>query len=137
MDTDEAENTSPKGYLVTGGDLDNQIGSSIALNLSGWEEDTTDDLSNIVSLLCLMKRFFNLSPSNVDIPNTEWTNISTALSRTVAVTVDQGFLDCPTPNGKSGLDIIQSSIASYVPQSKTIGSSYRRGVRSICPVPAG
>ena len=56
MDTDEVENTStPKGYLVTGGDLDNQISSSIAHNLSGREEDTTDDLSNIVLSLHLMK----------------------------------------------------------------------------------
>ena len=56
MNNDEAENTSsPKGYLITGGDFDNQISSSIALSLSGREEDTADDLSNIVSLLHLMK----------------------------------------------------------------------------------
>ena len=32
------------------------------------------------------------------------------------------------------MDIIQSSIASYVPQSKTVGSSYCKSVHPICPV---
>ena len=117
--------------------MDNQIGSSIALNFSDQEEDTADDLSNIISSLRLMKQFFDLSTSNVDIPDDDWTHILTALSRTVAVAVNQGFLNCPTPNGKSGLDIIQSSIASYFSQSKTVGLSYRKGVHPTRPASAG
>ena len=134
MDTDETENTAtPKGYLLTGGDLDNQIGSSIALNLSGQDEDTADDISNVVASLRLMKQFFDLSPSHVEISDKDMQNISTALSRTIAIAIDRGFLDPTTPNGKNSLDIIQSLLATYVPHSKTTGASYRKGVHPSRP----